>query len=244
MSIQISSPEAALLMSLLGPYAKACNEQLVSAKEALLATYVANSEFDAASTTGELTVNVRDAQKKELVDAIHNARKLVDDAAAARALVSGLIVKFDTGALAPATPPGATTGVASVVIDAGAGQDAEPATPPVADPPAVSQTVLNSERMVECMKRFDKILRETRNTLTFGGKDMPNCCNLVAEKMSNCVYCCSAWEQGSWVPTPPKFPVSFQACEHCKSFCELVGEFIGTVASILGASAAGSVAGQ
>ena len=178
------------------------------------------------------------------MDAIHNARKLVDDAAAARALVSGLIVKFDTGALAPATPPGATTGVASAVIDAGAGQDAEPATPPVADPPAVSQTVLNSERMVECMKRFDKILRETRNTLTFGGKDMPNCCNLVAEKMSNCVYCCSAWEQGSWVPTPPKFPVSFQACEHCKSFCELVGEFIGTVASILGASAAGSVAGQ
>ncbi len=147
----------------------------------------------------------------------------------------------------PATPPGATTGVASAVIDAGAGQDAEPATPPVADPPAVSQTVLNSERMVKCMKRFGSNSNQwVLKTLFYGrpDRDMSSCCKLVAQKMDACVYCCSAWEQGSWVPTPPKFPVSFQACEHCKSSCELVGEFIGTVASILGASAAGSVAGQ
>jgi hypothetical protein len=142
-----------------------------------------------------------------------------------------------TPAIPAACPPGATVVMLqpeAVALDADASADR------VVAPAA---TVLCSERMVECMKKFDKILRQTRNTLTFGGKDMPNCCNLVAEKMSDCVYCCSVWEHGRWQRTPSKFYVGFQACEHCKSPCELVGEFIDTLASIVGTSTAGSVAG-
>ena len=293
--VELTPDEIALIMTFLAAHPKRCEADMMSANEAVRAANADIANF-LTSDTDTLLAGFLNTRTEELKCAVITAKVRAGNALKAFEIATGLIAKLtpfvppagalgagappaaalgavalsavagvvagaadptgvasaviDAGAgqdAEPATPPGATTGVASAVIDAGAGQDAEPATPPVADPPAVSQTVLNSERMVKCMKRFGSNSNQwVLKTLFYGrpDRDMSSCCKLVAQKMDACVYCCSAWEQGSWVPTPPKFPVSFQACEHCKSSCELVGEFIGTVASILGASAAGSVAGQ
>ena len=268
--VELTPDEIALIMTFLAAHPKRCEADMMSANEAVRAANADLANF-LTSDTDTLLAGLLNTRTEELKCAVITAKVRAGNALKAFEIATGLIAKLTpfvppAGALGAGAPPAAAlgavalsavagvvagaadpTGVASAVIDAGAGQDAEPATPPVADPPAVSQTVLNSERMVKCMKRFGSNSNQwVLKTLFYGrpDRDMSSCCKLVAQKMDACVYCCSAWEQGSWVPTPPKFPVSFQACEHCKSSCELVGEFIGTVASILGASAAGSVAGQ